>query len=298
MRIAGGARGASPLPVPFSAPSWSPDGGLLVFAGFTDGGGRNQDPQLFAVPAEGGTPHPVPGTMGGLYPIFSPYGQIAFIKVKGSNRTSVGPGGKQHRTYAYTSIWVVGLDGSGPRRLTPWQKQLSEWPTSFTPDGSELMVSISREHPFLRRVIALPLDGGERRLIADRALDAVYSPDGTRIALLTVARPRTVETPQGTATFTPTELAVAASDGSGLSELTHTPALELQPSWDPSGLRLAYTQLSAIGGERSILGFGDSIMEINADGSCRTRILSYRRAALFGPLWQPGPGREAGPISC
>ena len=39
-------------------------------------------------------------------------------------------------------------------------------------------------------------------------------------------------------------------------------------------------------------------MEINADGSCPTRILSVPGVAFLSPAWQPGPGREADPISC
>jgi len=51
-------------------------------------------------------------------------------------------------------------------------------------------------------------------------------------------------------------------------------------------------------GEARFLFAGDSIMEINADGSCRTKVLSVPKVTLFGATWQPGPGREAGPIAC
>jgi len=43
---------------------------------------------------------------------------------------------------------------------------------------------------------------------------------------------------------------------------------------------------------------------VNPDGSCPTVIFGSRRAAgaqgpgLYEPSWQPGPGREAGPIVC
>ena len=47
-----------------------------------------------------------------------------------------------------------------------------------------------------------------------------------------------------------------------------------------------------------LFGFGDTIVQINADGSCRAEVLSSPRAAYFGAAWQPGPGREAGPIGC
>jgi hypothetical protein len=37
---------------------------------------------------------------------------------------------------------------------------------------------------------------------------------------------------------------------------------------------------------------------INADGTCSTLLLMSGRVLFSGPSWQPGPGREAGPISC
>ena len=48
----------------------------------------------------------------------------------------------------------------------------------------------------------------------------------------------------------------------------------------------------------AILGVGAEIHEVNADGTCATKVAAQRRATLFGATWQPGPGREAGPISC
>ncbi|MGN6586034.1 MAG: TolB family protein [Solirubrobacterales bacterium] len=135
-------------------------------------------------------------------------------------------------------------------------------------------------------------------MLDENAGEPVYSPDGTHIALLTTGKQKTFGSKGRATTFTPTDLAIANADGSGLTKLTHTGAVELHPSWDPSGQRLAYTQITIDGSEASLLGFGDSIMEINADGSCRTRVLSYSKASLFGATWQPGPGRGAGPISC
>jgi len=39
-------------------------------------------------------------------------------------------------------------------------------------------------------------------------------------------------------------------------------------------------------------------MEINADGSCLTRVFSEPGIVVSGPAWQPGLGRGAGPILC
>jgi hypothetical protein len=39
-------------------------------------------------------------------------------------------------------------------------------------------------------------------------------------------------------------------------------------------------------------------MAINADGTCLGQVFSDPDLTLYGPVWQPGVGREAGPMSC
>ncbi|MDQ2630576.1 MAG: hypothetical protein M3Y75_06325, partial [Actinomycetota bacterium] len=71
------------------------------------------------------------------------------------------------------------------------------------------------------------------------------------------------------------------------------------PSWDPSGSRIAFTTLK--GGDPfglSIPAQGNSVMQVNADGTCLGTLLSIDRGRYEGVAWQPGPERAAGPISC
>jgi Tol biopolymer transport system component len=124
-------------------------------------------------------------------------------------------------------------------------------------------------------------------LISAGAADPAYSPDRLKVALIRADRVRPT-----------TDLFVANADGTGLTELTHTEGFEQHPSWDPSGQRLAYETLRPGRSEAALLGFGDALMEVNADGSCQTKVLSLRKTAFLSPVWQPGPGREAGPIAC
>ena len=194
------------------------------------------------------------------------------------------------------SVWLLDIDRGSVRQLTPWRNGLSVYPSSFSPDGSVL--AASRDQGESRSVVALRLDGSGETVLAQNAADPVYSPDGTRLAMITLGKPRTIGDIGEFLTFSPTELAVAAADGSGLTKLTQTRNLELTPSWDPSGQRLAYTLFAPVLDETTVIGIGDSIMEINADGTCKTKVLSVPKASLYGPVWQPGPGREAGPIAC
>jgi Tol biopolymer transport system component len=174
--------------------------------------------------------------------------------------------------------------------------------TSFSPDSSTLLVSRRKTARSNSEVLAMPLGGGGPRVIARNASEGVYSPDGSRIAFLRVrirthvtGGPRKVATAEIEET---TDLFVADADGSHPRRLTDTPTgIEIWPSWDPSGRRLAITRL--VGGtEAGLLGIGDSVVEMNADGSCPRTVLTGKRAAFYGATWQPGPGRAAGRISC
>lgn len=95
------------------------------------------------------------------------------------------------------------------------------------------------------------------------------------------------------------DLFVASTDGSRAIRLTRTPKmLEAQLTWDPSGERLAFVQFGTVSEFWETFGFGNAIVQINADGTCRTKVFSSRNAAAFGAAWQPGSGREAGRIVC
>jgi hypothetical protein len=39
-------------------------------------------------------------------------------------------------------------------------------------------------------------------------------------------------------------------------------------------------------------------MQVNADGTCQTKVVSAKSTFFFVPTWQPGPGRGAGRIEC
>jgi Tol biopolymer transport system component len=288
--IAGGRESAEPLPFIFSAPSWSADGTRVAFVGMSQLETELRT-DIYLAAADGSDLARVPGTREALYPVLAPDGQsVAFVRERQGRE---GP----RRVASGNTIWLAPVGGGRQRKLVPWHPGAFSSPSSFAPDGSTLAITLDRRESSM--AVALSLTGAGRRVIARDAIEPVYSPDGTRVALLTVGRERTVKNKHGTITFTPTELAVADADGSDLRRLTRTPhALELQASWDPSGEQLAYSHFPLGLDEASVLGIGDSLMEINADGSCRHRFLSIRGTILFGATWQPGPGREAGPISC
>ncbi len=297
--IAGGGDKAQPLPFPFSSLTWSADGTRVAFTGISEQE-HHAFLDIYDAAADGSGLAKLPQTADGIYPVLSPGGHmLAFARVLEKE------GRRPHRgevtVFRSVSVWLLDIDSGVVRQLTPWRNGLFEYPSSFSPDGATLALSRdqSRRHGGTSiAAVALRLDGSGSTVLARHAGDPAFSPDGSRLALVTVGKPRTIRSPGGATTFAPTDLAVANADGSGLTKLTQTKNLETQPSWDPSGRRLAYTLLRAGGGEASFFGFGDSIMEVNADGSCRTKIRSDPDVALYGATWQPGPGREAGPLAC
>lgn len=289
--IAGGGRRARPLPYPLSGPAWSPDGETIAFSGMSGPGPGLVTParrRIYLAAADGTARRSLPGTRGGFFPVFSPDGQaLAFAKAARKS----------------TTVWSVGLDGRGLKQLTEWENGVTDLPSSFAPDGSVLGVThrdVVRDRADAR---ALRLDGRGSYLLAADAAWPRYSPDGSRIAFLGIDRVGDTSCCERGDGFS-VDLYTMGSDRSSRLRLTDTPAKAERPaSWDPSGERLVYTTKSAPGESAS----GDleaAVMQINADGSCPSRISApvprvrgYRLSFRY-PTWQPGPGRAAGRIDC
>jgi TolB protein len=183
----------------------------------------------------------------------------------------------------------VALDGSELRRIRPWRNEGIEWPESFSPDGRTLLVMRGQGN-----ILALNKGGKELGVVARGAWDPVYSPDGSKIALILLGE----ETGEPDSPEVRTDLFVMNADGSEKVQLTETNAMETSPSWDPSGQQIVFKRRSNAENELAEMDFGDSILEINADGTCLTKVLSSPGAAFLSPTWRPGPGPEAGPIAC
>jgi Tol biopolymer transport system component len=279
VRLAGGGEAARLFPFPLATLSWSPDGGTIAFTGWI-GARREGGPQtkLFLVAADGSGLRAVPDTLDGYGPVFSSDGHtLAFTRFREAGR------------FSGASAWSVDLASGEMRQLTPWRNCLENLPSSYSPDGAVLAMSRDRPGRGDPEAVALRLDGSGTAVLARHAIMPVYSPDGSQIAFARLLQRRFETT---------TDLFAMAADGSQPRRLTRTPMkTELWPSWDPSGERIAYAQFrpeSAVEDR----GRGDAVMQVNADGSCRRKLLSVPGASFYAPAWQPGPGREAGRIVC
>lgn len=280
------------VPTPFYGAAWSSDGSLIAFAGYP--GSRGGEARIFVVNADGSGARPLPGTVGGTNPVFSPDGHtLAFAR----SRSRFG-----EDYYFSTTTWIVDLQTGEVRRLTRWRGGLENVPSSFSPDGSSLLLAKGDDNLEDPRVVLLNLGSGEAREILRYATEPVFSPDGSRIAFTGYLHPDLVEAEENQ-DYLAKELYVASADGSHVRRLSRTDdVLESSPSWDPSGQRVAYVQFRAdtsfVPGLALLFPTGNALMQVNADGSCREKVLTQRKVAFYGVAWQPGAGREAGPISC
>jgi Tol biopolymer transport system component len=290
-------------PLVWGRAAWAPDGSQLAIAGLTSRSGKSLPSQIFLLPAEGGRPEPLPGTREGQSPVFAPDGRtLAFAK----ERFVLHLNGKDELSYQSASVWLLDLKSGKTRQITPWRNRLAQVPSSFSPDGSVLALTryVADRPP---EAIGINLDRSAASvLVRGSAAEPMFSPDGSRIAYVTgpvrkVANHREHRGGSETARWIVRlgDIYSVRYGGGELRQLTDTPELiETEPSWDPSGQRLAYLEVDPFEAESGASDLGRRLRAINADGTCKTELLHVANSLLYGPSWQPGPGREAGPISC
>lgn len=273
--------------------TFSADGSKLAFEYSAFLGDKERKEGIYMVSPAGGRPRFAAGTKEGIQPVLSPDGEtLAFARV----RVVLGKGGRAR--FLGSSVWFVDANGGQPRRVTPWRHGLVILPSSFSPDGT--ILALSRRNLSGRRpaVIGLRLADHSTFLIAKGLEEAVFSPDGTQLAAMRVRPRRDVPRRRRRPLFG-SDLFVIQADGTAWRQLTFDPsALKGKPSWDPSGERLLYVRFPSKLTLAALFGFGSSVVELNADGTCRHRLIFEPETSYFAAAWQPGPGREAGRISC
>lgn len=293
-RLAGGGEEKRPLPELFSPPAWSPDGSKFAFAGVARqlfGGPRGT--RVYVGRADGSRVRPLRGTHGADEPVFTPYGNaVAFTRSLHVEKR--GRHGKEEYVERGSSVWLAGLEGGAPVRLTPARRGLYVYASSFSPDGRTLLASRAIGQGAWQ-VVEIDLASRKTTVLLRRAEEPVLSPDGSRIVFV---RWRPLKRRRDGAGHT-SDLFTVNTGGGGLRRLTKSRGNDRYPSWDPSGERIAFVRYRSGEGERDQLGIRSSVMQVNADGSCLGRVLAPQGGVgFYGAAWQPGPGREAGRIAC
>lgn len=219
-----GLRALTDLPGISETAEYTPDGRHIVF-------GRSpslpsDDPSLpgfftslWVMRANGSNPRPLfapdPAKFD-VEPDISPDGQwVAFLRLR------IAADGSQK-----AALFVVGIDGTGEKRLTPYREGLEH--PQWAPDGGRLIFNVAieddpddpRDGIWLVGADGTGLQqllGSTRRLLFFKP---DFSPDGTRILTGCFARASGQD-----------DLCVLGADGTGLHRITFTRAFENFPIW-------------------------------------------------------------------
>jgi len=293
-----GGEGDDVIRPTLSRPAWSPDGSLLAF---TSSRGE-YSPVPYIVGAGGGKPRLVSKTTVLSEPIFTPDGHwLTFLElrvVKGHFERPQIAARDEYGVVVDWAIWKMSLNGRRFRQVTRWRRHQQLTPTSYSPGGRYL--AAERFDGRSEDAVVIDLKRHKVRVIAQGAEEPIFSPDGTRIAYVRT-RYLPPEEREGNRSPGSSALLVVPANLEGKPKrIARVKGGLAWPSWDPSGARIAFTTLK--GGEPflpSNPAEGNSVMQVNADGTCLDTLLSIEgRGHYEGVAWEPGSGREAGPITC
>ena len=219
-RVDDGCGGLPPKCTDNSYPAISPDGKQITF---NRAFGRIRDDQIdhvgiYRMRIDGShlrkVSLPARRTAEDVEPQWSPDGkQIVFVR----HNFTAKPKGRQ-------AVFVINADGSGLRRVTPYNIKAGDGP-DWSPDGSQILFRSPENEDFLNGDIwTIHPDGTGLRQVthADsttKVYSASFSPDGGAITL-------GMSGVDGQA-----DVWTIGIDGSGLTPVTRTPEWDSAPDW-------------------------------------------------------------------
>lgn len=260
-------RGPAPAGAPGDIPRPAPGEERLVFASFRDHRDRSS---IYSMATDGsGVARVTAGGLSDTAPAWSPDGSsIAFTS--GAYRPADGA----------HDIFIASSDGSDVDQLTDTPEHEAD--VFWSPDGDRLVFSrldqgIGRYSDLFILDIAT---GRTSRLTDTSQIDewgATWSPDGDEIAFQRIDWHED-NYEQG--------IYAIRSDGSRTRRLTA--GRDFEPSWSPSGGRIAFARYTNIGGVNTTPADASSIFVMDADGSDVVRVTTESAVVDRAPDWSPG----------
>ena len=164
------------------------------------------------------------------------------------------------QTHLETQIFTMNPDGSGRTQLTGGVR---DGGPAWSPDGNRIAF-IGNDSDGTSHLFIMNADGSGQTSLTSPSRRPAWSPDGTRIAF-------SGQSPGRPGIF------VINADGSGETQLTDVN--DVGAAWSPDGTRIAFV--------RAVIGQGDAIYVMNADGSGLARVASDTAGGQQALSWSP-----------
>jgi Tol biopolymer transport system component len=232
------------------APSWSPNGRLVVFSRQV-----GTESRILIANARGRVVRRLTPAGAFADPTWSADGKrIAYASRERRSR-----------------IVVVGNTGRALGQVLAAPTTIVSRP-SWAPGGRRLAYAedaqTEAESGGTSRIVVVNADGTGRRVLAGQASDPAWSPTGSMIAYVSYPS-RLSDTGS---------VVVAKADGSSVRHLTRTGVGETRPAWSPGGQRIAFMRVA---------GGKSTIVVVGADGSSERVVVGARGSGGIDPAWRP-----------
>jgi hypothetical protein len=263
-------------------PAYSPNGAQLAFST-----GR----QVVVAAADASDQHPITTARRREFVAevqWSPdRGRLVFMRLRPT------------RTAFVTEIVAMRVDGTDERvlargRFTFAPKTALLGQPSWSPDGQNIIytsTSLGRDSYFKPTLRIVNADGSGDRLLAPKAQDGSWSPDGSKIAFASVRDRHGTDCGEDECDYNG-EIYLMNADGSGLVRLTDNEGDDEGPVWSADGSRIAFSS------DRNYPeGRSPEIYSMRSDGSCLTWLTNGTPESAL-PAWLPSPGASPDPGAC